>query len=65
MNTTEVLPIETAVNSPAPCEDILFNNVDENVVDFDGPGDRGNPLNWPSIYKWSVVILISVMSLVV
>ncbi len=65
MNTTEVLPNEIAVGIPAPREDYPFNNVDENFVDFDGPGDLDNPLSWSFIYKWGIVILISVMSLVV
>ncbi|KAF2659360.1 MFS general substrate transporter [Lophiostoma macrostomum CBS 122681] len=35
------------------------------IVDFDGPDDRQNPQNWSSVYKWSIVILISVLSLIV
>ncbi|KAF2831051.1 MFS general substrate transporter [Ophiobolus disseminans] len=35
------------------------------IVDFDGPHDTEDPLNWSSRYKWSMVILISVLSLIV
>ena len=35
------------------------------IVDFDGPDDIKDPLNWSSRYKWSMVILISVLSLIV
>lgn len=35
------------------------------LVDFDGAEDPANPLNWSPVYKWSIVGLISVMSLVV
>lgn len=35
------------------------------VVDFDGPDDPADPLNWSVAYKWSMVILISILSLMV
>jgi hypothetical protein len=37
----------------------------EDIIDFDGPDDRQNPQNWSSTYKWSIVVLISVLSLIV
>lgn len=37
----------------------------ENVVNFEGPEDPSNPVNWSNAYKWTIVGLISVMSLVV
>lgn len=43
----------------------LVNQSDTSLVDFDGPEDPTNPLNWSQVYKWSIVGLISVMSLVV
>jgi hypothetical protein len=36
-----------------------------NIVDFDGPDDPKDPLNWSTRYKWSMVILISLLSLIV
>lgn len=36
-----------------------------NIVDFDGPDDSRDPLNWSNRYKWSMVILISLLSLIV
>ncbi len=35
------------------------------IVDFEGEDDPKDPLNWSSRYKWSMVILISILSLVV
>jgi hypothetical protein len=35
------------------------------IVNFDGPDDPTDPLNWSSRYKWSMVVLISVLSLIV
>lgn len=43
----------------------LVENSGEDAVDFEGPGDPANPLNWSATYKWSIVVLISMMSLVV
>lgn len=37
----------------------------EYIVDFDGPNDSADPLNWSPLYKWSLIILISILSLIV
>ncbi|KAL2756983.1 hypothetical protein ACRALDRAFT_1049216 [Sodiomyces alcalophilus JCM 7366] len=37
---------------------------DPNVVDWDGPDDPENPLNWPESRKWLGLSLISAMTLV-
>ena len=36
-----------------------------NMVDFNGSDDTADPLNWSPSYKWFLVILISLMSLIV
>jgi hypothetical protein len=41
------------------------HDIDSTVVDFDGPNDRSDPLNWIARYKWCMVILISILSLIV
>jgi hypothetical protein len=33
-----------------------------NVVDFDGPNDPENPLNWSKRLKWFLVILVSLLT---
>ena len=65
MNATDTIPAEIVSNTVATCRDQSLDTVDEHVIDFDGPKDPHNPLNWSALYKWSIVILISVMSLVV
>ncbi len=65
MNTAQIPPAEEALDVAATCVDQHVDDVDEHVVDFDSPDDPENPLNWSSQYKWSVVMLISIMSLVV
>lgn len=44
-----------------PTEDV----VDPNIVDFDGPDDPGDPLNWRPRYKWSMILVLSMMYLMV
>ena len=40
------------------------NIADENVVDFEGPLDTTNPLNWPTWYKWMTVVLVSLVTFI-
>lgn len=35
---------------------------DPNIVDFDGPDDPENPLNWTFYKKWGMVLLISAIT---
>lgn len=46
-------------------ESSLSNSSVDSVVDFDGPDDPADPLNCSSAYKWSLVTLISCLSLIV
>jgi hypothetical protein len=65
MNATDIIPAEIVSDTVATCRDQSLNTVDEYVIEFEGPKEPHNPLNWSALYKWSIVILISVMSLVV
>lgn len=38
---------------------------DHLIVDFDGPEDPLNPQNWSFARKWTIVILVSLMALMV
>lgn len=46
-------------------ESSLSNCSAVSVVDFDGVDDPADPLNWSPTYKWSLVTLISFLSLIV
>ncbi|KAL9099614.1 MAG: hypothetical protein Q9187_009474 [Circinaria calcarea] len=37
---------------------------DPNVVDWDGPDDPANPLNWSEKVKWSLIALLSCMTFI-
>lgn len=40
------------------------NENDPNVVDWDGPDDLENPMNWSDKKKWLNVTILSIMTMV-
>lgn len=42
----------------------ITDDRDKDLVDFDGPLDPLNPINWSRGYKWSIVILLSAVTLI-
>ncbi|KAI3336644.1 fluconazole resistance protein 1 [Xylariaceae sp. AK1471] len=53
--------LESASGKP----DYSDNNMeDPNVVDWDGPNDPSNPLNWPARMRWIHIIVASLLALV-
>ena len=45
-------------------DDSARSPVDPNVVDWHGPSDPANPLNWPKYMRIGHVVLISMITLV-
>ena len=45
------------------CIDETLNDPD--IIDWDGPTDPSNPLNWPKLKRIGHVVLISVITLMV
>ena len=37
---------------------------DKRVVEFEGPNDAANPVNWSRHRKWAIVILLSAVNLI-
>ncbi|KAI9650700.1 hypothetical protein NHQ30_000722 [Ciborinia camelliae] len=37
----------------------LPEEIDNHTIDFEGPDDQSNPLNWPLWYKWTLIIVLS------
>jgi hypothetical protein len=57
--------IEKGVSSaPTSTADELDQETEEdpNIVDFDGPDDPQNPMNWRFAKKWGMVLLISAIT---
>lgn len=52
--------VSPAVSSTGGEEDDA--RIDPNIVDFDGPDDLQNPLNWSFTKKWGTVSLVSAIT---
>lgn len=67
---------EKAIKSPSPSthsDDRTLSNLsqaeegretDPNIVDWDGPDDPTNPLNWPAKKRWAIVVNLSVLTII-
>lgn len=40
------------------------NEKDPNIVDWDGPNDLENPMNWPDSKKWINISIVSIITIV-
>ena len=49
----------TEAREEAKPEDALQQCDDVVLVDWDGPNDPQNPLNWPTSRKWTAIGLVS------
>lgn len=61
----EHVDIEKAMSSTQD-KDIVSTTaqtVDPDIVDWDGPDDKENPLNWPARRKWMNIGLLSIITL--
>jgi hypothetical protein len=65
MNDNIVKSIESSPQVARHEESNTTRLSEEDVVDFDGLSDTEDPLNWSGWYKWSIVCLISILSLIV
>jgi hypothetical protein len=66
---TSVLAREKDVEKASSPESIANTDIqdeetelDPNIVDFNGPDDPANPMNWPFAKKWGMVFLISAIT---
>jgi hypothetical protein len=41
------------------CPSSLENGESNYLVDWDGPDDPADPMNWPSARKWTTIALVS------
>lgn len=49
-------PEKPASDEPA----VLEEKID--LVDWDGPDDDSNPMNWTSLHKWMIISLVSTIT---
>lgn len=57
--------IEKDAERPVPQSRKDEKSQDPNLVEFDGPGDQGNPQNFSKGKKWMITILLSFMTLTI
>jgi hypothetical protein len=57
---------DTALDLSLPFANIQTMNggKDPDIVDWDGPNDPENPLNWSRAKKWTTVSIISIITLI-
>ena len=61
------LPLQQIVSATMPSEPVSErdeNHEDPNIVDWDGPNDPENPLNWPESRKTINLLLLSVLTII-
>lgn len=54
--------IEKGISPGSESTDTEDTEADLNIVDFDGPDDPQNPLNWGFTKKWGTVLLVSAIT---
>lgn len=58
-----MVPEEPAVKQETPDDNSQPNEQDPNIVDWDGPEDPANPLNWSKFLRYLHIILVSLFTL--
>ncbi|KAK4151651.1 major facilitator superfamily domain-containing protein [Chaetomidium leptoderma] len=54
----------TALESGPDSENKVEPGVDSSIIDWDGPDDIENPVNWPVRRRWAHIIMISTLGLI-
>lgn len=59
-------PVETSLASNNVKDESMASEVKlpPNLVDFDGPADSENPLNWTQGRKWIIVFITACMTFI-
>ncbi|KAI1420810.1 MFS transporter [Xylaria sp. FL1777] len=63
MDETQPLLAEVRIVDTERCHDDGVAHKD--IIDFDVSGDPENPMEWPTAYKWGVVLLLCLMAFTV
>ena len=63
MKTDETQPLLSPPENER--RDPHVKDTTDTVVDFDPNGDSDNPMDWPPLYKWSIVVLLAISAFTV
>ncbi|EOD48443.1 mfs multidrug transporter [Neofusicoccum parvum] len=55
----------TSINERDEDEQSAREPVDPNIVDWDGPNDPENPMNWPKAKKWLAISIVSLITFLI
>ena len=55
---------EAFIPSARADEDANVQEVDPDLVGWDGPNDLENPMNWPESKKWTNIGLMSLLTII-
>jgi hypothetical protein len=55
--------VEKTTN-PGTADEKSTDTAESKIVDWDGPNDPANPLNWTPLRKWSIISLVSYITFV-
>lgn len=61
MDETEPLLADVHLIDTERCDEVSRKD----IVDFNVDGDTENPLEWPAVYKWGIVLLLSFLAFTV
>lgn len=56
---------EPSARSSINAQDDHDPQVDPNIVDWDGPNDPENPMNWPKFKKWMAIAIVSLITFLI
>ncbi|KAI8933003.1 hypothetical protein NX059_009652 [Plenodomus lindquistii] len=56
-NSEKEASLEAAVPRESEVESAL-------LVDWEGPDDEANPINWPSRKRWAHIIIVAILGLI-
>ncbi|KAI0900128.1 MFS general substrate transporter [Annulohypoxylon nitens] len=63
-SSTTQLDSERDVEARSDNRELSSNEKDPNIVDWDGPNDLENPMNWPDSKKWINISIVSIITIV-
>ncbi|KAJ4370540.1 hypothetical protein N0V83_005061 [Neocucurbitaria cava] len=55
---------ERTLSGDVPVEAEVQEQIDPNIVDWDGPDDPHNPQNWPAKKKWRIIAALGAVTLI-
>lgn len=62
---TELTRVEVNLGKDEEAATLASPKLQDDVVDWEGPDDPNNPLNWPATKSFGHVVIVAILSMVV